>query len=43
MTKNVNKMLKNYRVESETRVLSWSESDDFENMIETTKIDQSKS
>jgi hypothetical protein len=41
MPGNVNKLMKSYRVESETSVLSWSESDDFENMIETSKIDRS--
>lgn len=40
MPENVNKLMKSYRVESETNVLSWSESDDFENMIETSKIDR---
>lgn len=40
MPGNVNKLMKSYRVESETSMLSWSESDDFENMIETTKIDR---
>lgn len=40
MPGNVNKLMKSYKVESETSVLSWSESDDFENMIETSKIDR---
>lgn len=40
MPENVNKLMKSYRIESETSVLSWSESEDFENMIETSKIDR---
>ncbi|KAG5673897.1 hypothetical protein PVAND_003900 [Polypedilum vanderplanki] len=38
MPENVNELMKNYRLSNNTT--SWSETDDFENMIETSKIDR---
>ena len=41
MPNNVNKLMKCYRVDEElSRIESWSETDDFENMISTSKIDR---
>lgn len=40
MPEKVNKLMKSYRVENETQIESWSETDDFENMISTSKIDR---
>lgn len=45
MPNNVNKLMKCYRLSEEkessgTRIESWSETDDFENMIVTSKIDR---
>lgn len=40
MPERVNKLMKSYRVENETQIESWSETDDFENMISTSKIDR---
>lgn len=39
MPNNVNKLMKSYRVD-QSRIESWSETDDFENMISTSKIDR---
>lgn len=41
MPNNINKLMKCYRVDEElSRIESWSETDDFENMISTSKIDR---